>query len=155
MILTVEAKAATAASTASAAVVFVGLYLVAVGVGGIKGSLPAHGAEQFEEGTAEGRKGRSSFFNYFVFSLSCGAVVAVTLVVWMEDNLGWEWGFGISTIAILVSIPLFLAGSCFYRNNIPAAAPLTTILKVKLSFFFLFFFHFHFLSLFFYLNFCL
>ncbi|KAG6599068.1 Protein NRT1/ PTR FAMILY 4.6, partial [Cucurbita argyrosperma subsp. sororia] len=129
VILTVEAKAATAATAASAAVVFVGLYLVAVGVGGIKGSLPAHGAEQFEEGTAEGRRGRSSFFNYFVFSLSCGAVVAVTLVVWMEDNLGWEWGFGISTIAILVSIPLFLAGSCFYRNKIPAAAPLTTILK--------------------------
>ncbi|XP_022946066.1 protein NRT1/ PTR FAMILY 4.6-like [Cucurbita moschata] len=130
VILTVEAKAATAAS---AAVVFVGLYLVAVGVGGIKGSLPTHGAEQFEEGTAEGRRGRSSFFNYFVFSLSCGAVVAVTLVVWMEDNLGWEWGFGISTIAILVSIPLFLAGSCFYRNKIPAGAPLTTILKVLVA----------------------
>ncbi|XP_039054885.1 protein NRT1/ PTR FAMILY 4.6-like [Hibiscus syriacus] len=32
-----------------AAMLFVGLYLVALGVGGIKGSLPTHGAEQLDE----------------------------------------------------------------------------------------------------------
>ncbi|KAK6139294.1 hypothetical protein DH2020_026972 [Rehmannia glutinosa] len=32
---------------AKAALLFIGLYLVALGVGGIKGSLPAHGAEQW------------------------------------------------------------------------------------------------------------
>lgn len=112
------------------AVLFIGLYLVALGVGGIKGSLPAHGAEQFDESTTQGRKRRSSFFNYFVFSLSCGALVAVTFVVWVEDNLGWQWGFGISTISTFLSIPLFFAGSPFYRNKIPTGSPLTTILKV-------------------------
>lgn len=116
-----------------AAVLFMGLYLVALGVGGIKGSLPAHGAEQFDEGSPQGRKRRSSFFNYFVFSLSCGALIAVTFVVWVEDNLGWQWGFGISTISIFLSIPLFLAGSPFYRNKIPTGSPLTTILKVLVA----------------------
>ncbi|XP_008456458.2 protein NRT1/ PTR FAMILY 4.6-like [Cucumis melo] len=115
------------------AVLFIGLYLVALGVGGIKGSLPAHGAEQFDESTTQGRKRRSSFFNYFVFSLSCGALVAVTFVVWVEDNLGWQWGFGISTISIFLSIPLFFAGSPFYRNKIPTGSPLTTILKVLVA----------------------
>lgn len=114
---------------------FLGLYLVALGVGGIKGSLPPHGAEQFDESTPQGRKHRSSFFNYFVFSLSCGALVAVTLVVWIEDNKGWQWGFGISTFTILLSIPLFLAGSKFYRNKIPQGSPLTTISKVFFFFF--------------------
>lgn len=113
-----------------AAMLFVGLYLVALGVGGIKGSLPAHGAEQLDESTPQGRKQRSTFFNYFVFCLACGGLIAVTLVVWIEDNKGWEWGFGISTIAILVSIPIFLAGSAFYRNKVPSGSPFTTICKV-------------------------
>lgn len=115
---------------AKVAMLFLGLYLVALGVGGIKGSLPPHGAEQFDESTPQGRKQRSSFFNYFVFSLSCGGLIAVTLVVWIEDNKGWQWGFGISMLAILLSIPLFLAGSKFYRNKVPNGSPLTTISKV-------------------------
>ncbi|KAI5572695.1 hypothetical protein POPTR_010G034300v4 [Populus trichocarpa] len=118
---------------AKAAMLFTGLYLVALGVGGIKGSLPAHGAEQFDESTPQGRKQRSTFFNYFVFCLSCGALIAVTFVVWVEDNKGWVWGFGISTIAILLSIPIFLAGSAAYRNKIPSGSPLATISKVLVA----------------------
>lgn len=118
---------------AKAAMLFTGLYLVALGVGGIKGSLPAHGAEQFDESTPQGRKQRSTFFNYFVFCLSCGALIAVTFVVWVEDNKGWVWGFGISTIAILLSIPVFLAGSAAYRNKIPSGSPLATISKVLVA----------------------
>ncbi|VVB09404.1 unnamed protein product [Arabis nemorensis] len=120
-------------SGSKAAMLFVGLYLVALGVGGIKGSLPSHGAEQFDESTPKGRKQRSTFFNYFVFCLACGALVAVTFVVWLEDNKGWKWGFGVSTIAIFVSILIFLSGSSFYRNKIPCGSPLTTILKVLLA----------------------
>ncbi|GJU00388.1 major facilitator superfamily domain, general substrate transporter [Tanacetum coccineum] len=107
---------------------FIGLYLVALGVGGIKGSLPPHGAEQFDEETTQGRKQRSSFFNYYVFCLACGALIAVTFAVWIEDNKGWQWGFGISTLAILISIPIFLLGSTFYRIKLPNGSPITTIL---------------------------
>ncbi|KAL2492756.1 Protein NRT1/PTR FAMILY 4.6 [Abeliophyllum distichum] len=113
-----------------AIMLFAGLYLVALGVGGIKGSLPPHGAEQFDEKTPHGRKQRSSFFNYYVFSLSCGALIAVTFVVWIEDNKGWQWGFGISTATILISIPIFLLGSATYRIKISRGSPITTIFKV-------------------------
>lgn len=114
-----------------AVMLFAGLYLVALGVGGIKGSLAPHGAEQYDETTQLGRKQRSAFFNYYVFCLSCGALIAVTFVVWIEDNKGWQWGFGISTATILFSIPIFLLGSPFYRNKIPTGSPITTIFKVK------------------------
>jgi dipeptide/tripeptide permease len=118
---------------AKALMLFGGLYLVALGVGGIKGSLAPHGAEQFDEDTVSGRKHRSTFFNYYIFSLACGALIAVTFVVWIEDNIGWKWGFGISTITIFLSIPVFFAGSTKYRNKIPTGSPLTTILKVTTS----------------------
>ncbi|KAK6924959.1 Proton-dependent oligopeptide transporter family [Dillenia turbinata] len=113
-----------------AAMLFSGLYLVALGVGGIKGSLPAHGADQFDETSPNGRKQRSTFFNYYVFSLSSGALIAVTFVVWIEDNKGWQWGFGISTAAILLSIPIFMLGSTTYRTKVPIGSPITTIFKV-------------------------
>lgn len=115
-----------------AAMLFIGLYLVALGVGGIKGSLPTHGAEQFGADTPKGRKQRSSFFNYFVFCLSCGGLIAVTFVVWIEDNKGWQWGLGVATISILLSILVFLAGSTKYRNKIPSGSPLTTISRVRM-----------------------
>ncbi|KAJ9549102.1 hypothetical protein OSB04_021645 [Centaurea solstitialis] len=118
---------------AKAAMLFLGLYLVALGVGGIKGCLPAHGAQQFDDNTVKGRKQRTTFFNYFVVCLSIGALIAVTFVVWIEDNKGWEWGFGISMLTILVSIPVFLAGSSLYRNKIPSGSPLTTIFKVLVA----------------------
>ncbi|KAM7483273.1 hypothetical protein LguiB_007856 [Lonicera macranthoides] len=146
LILTVQAhissmKAPTCSSTSrntkceelnsgKAAMLYTGLYLVALGVGGIKGSLPSHGAEQFDEKTAQGRKQRSTFFNYYVFCLSCGALIAVTFVVWIEDNKGWQWGFGISTATILISIPIFLLGSAIYRMKVPTGSPITTIFKV-------------------------
>ncbi|KAL5224202.1 hypothetical protein ABZP36_010841 [Zizania latifolia] len=132
-------KGAAAATTcepvsgAKKAMLFAGLYLTALGVGGIKGSLPSHGAEQFDEHAPRGRQGRSTFFNYFVFCLSCGALIAVTFAVWVEDNKGWQWGFGISTIAILLSIPVFIAGSRLYRNKVPTGSPLTTIAKVVIA----------------------
>ncbi|XP_065876906.1 protein NRT1/ PTR FAMILY 4.6-like [Euphorbia lathyris] len=113
-----------------AVMLFTGLYLVALGVGGIKGSLPPHGAEQFDETTPQGRNQRSTFFNYFIFCLSFGALIAVTFVVWIEDNKGWQWGFGISTVTILLSIPIFLLGSPFYRNKVPTGSPITTMFKV-------------------------
>nr|XP_012573930.1 protein NRT1/ PTR FAMILY 4.6-like isoform X2 [Cicer arietinum] len=118
---------------AKAAMLYAGLYLVALGVGGIKGSLAPHGAEQFDEDDVNGRKHRSTFFNYFIFCLSCGGLIAVTFVVWIEDNIGWKWGFGISTICIFLSIPVFLAGSPKYRNKIPTGSPLTTIFKVLIA----------------------
>lgn len=77
-----------------AVMLFAGLYIVALGVGGIKGSLAPHGAEQYDETTQLGRKQRSAFFNYYVFCLSCGALIAVTFVVWIEDNKGWQWVLG-------------------------------------------------------------
>ncbi|KAH7657447.1 Proton-dependent oligopeptide transporter family protein [Dioscorea alata] len=149
VILTIQAKSSTLkpppctstsgknhceqVSGSKAAMLFAGLYLVALGVGGIKGSLPAHGAEQFDDTTVQGRKDRSTFFNYFVFCLSTGGLIAVTFVVWVEDNKGWQWGFGIATITILLSIPVFLSGAKFYRNKLPIGSPLTTIAKVLVA----------------------
>lgn len=118
------------ASGKNPVVLFLGLYLVALGVGGIKGSLLPHGAERFDQTTSEGRKKRPAFFNYYIFCLSCGALMAVTFVVWIEDNVGRQWGFGVFAAGILTSIVVFLLGSSTYRIKVPSGSPITTMFKV-------------------------
>jgi len=116
-----------------AAMLFTGPYLVVLGVGGIKGLLPPHGAEQFYESTSEGRKKRSRFFNYFVFILSCGALFPVTFMVRIEDKKGWQLGLGVYTSSILLSVPVFLLGSHMYRTKVPVGSPITPMFKVCFS----------------------
>lgn len=113
-----------------AGMLFIGLYLVALGVGGLKGSLPVHGAEQFDENETKQRTLRSSFFNWFLFSMCVGSLLAVTFVVWVQDNKGWQWGFAISTVSVLLILIVFLAGTTVYRNKIPRGSPLTRIAQV-------------------------
>lgn len=115
---------------AEAAMLYIGLYLVALGVGGLKGSLPVHGAEQFDESDGKERKARSNFFNWYLFSMCVGSLLAVTFVVWVQDNKGWQWGFGLSTISIVLVFVLFVMGTCKYRNKIPQGSPLTRISQV-------------------------
>ena len=109
---------------------FTGLYLVALGVGGLKGSLPVHGAEQFDENETKERRLRSTFFNWFLFSMCVGSLLAVTFVVWVQDNKGWQWGFAISTVSVLLILIVFLCGTTVYRNKIPRGSPLTRIVQV-------------------------
>ncbi|KAK8692567.1 hypothetical protein V6N13_076024 [Hibiscus sabdariffa] len=45
-------------------------------------------------------------------------------------NVGWEWGFGIPSAAMAISIIFFIAGSRTYRLQKPGGSPLTRICQV-------------------------
>ncbi|XP_030444241.2 protein NRT1/ PTR FAMILY 4.5-like [Syzygium oleosum] len=105
-------------SGGDAAFLFLGLYLLATGSAGMKASLPAHGADQFDERDSREARQMSTFFNCFFLSVCTGGMVSLTLVVWIQDNKGWDWGFGLSTIAMIVAIIIFAAGLPLYRIQI-------------------------------------
>ncbi|XP_057869752.1 protein NRT1/ PTR FAMILY 4.5 [Cryptomeria japonica] len=115
-----------------AGMLYTGLYMVALGAGGVKSSLPAHGADQFDsEGNNPLQKRLlSTFFNFYFFSLCVGGLLAVTIIVWVQDNLGWQWGFFISTAAIFIALLSFALGLTTYSNKIPSGSPLTRIAQV-------------------------
>lgn len=107
---------------------FIGLYLIVLGNGCVKASLPAFGAEQFDP--QETRK-ISTFFNFCFSSQSAGAAVGLTLVVWVMNNKGWDVGFGITAASIFLGILSVTAGFRTYRIRIPGGSPLTGIAKVR------------------------
>lgn len=116
-------------SGVQAAMLYAGLYATATGVGGIKSSLPAHGADQFDHSD---RRLVSAFFNRFFFSLCSGGLLAVTVLVWVQETKGWQWSFGVSAAALTIALCLFSAGLSWYRHKILIGSPFGRILKVLL-----------------------
>ncbi|XP_068639514.1 protein NRT1/ PTR FAMILY 4.5-like [Aristolochia californica] len=120
-----------AASSGQLAMLYSGLYLVALGSSGIKASLPSLGADQFDE---RDTKTVSSFFNWFVFSLTFGSVMGLTFVVWVSTNKGWAWAFGICATALFFGVIVVFLGKRFYIINVPnRRGPVVRILQVLVA----------------------
>uniref|UniRef100_A0A0D3HSP6 Uncharacterized protein n=1 Tax=Oryza barthii TaxID=65489 RepID=A0A0D3HSP6_9ORYZ len=73
---------------------------------------------------------RASFFNWFAFCISLGGLVGLVLVVWVQNNEGWDLGFALAALMALVAMAVVLAGLPFYRHRVPTGSPLTRILQV-------------------------
>lgn len=117
----------TRPSESQAAILYIGLYAMASGVGGIKASLLTQGANQLERGN---QRLISAFFNWFFFSLVMGGMIASTVMIWVEENKGWNWSFKISIIVLILALIIFTIGGPFYRNKLPGGSPLTRIFQV-------------------------
>lgn len=94
---------------------FFSLYLVAVAQGGHKPCVQAFGADQFDVDNPEEGKAKSSFFNWWYFSLCFGTIGAVIVLSYVQDNLSWVLGFGIPCIAIGIALILYMLGTVTYR----------------------------------------
>ncbi|GKV07984.1 hypothetical protein SLEP1_g19678 [Rubroshorea leprosula] len=68
------------------AVCFIALYLIALGTGGIKPCVSSYGADQFDDTDEAEKKHKSSFFNWFYFSINVGSLIAGSVLVWVQDN---------------------------------------------------------------------
>lgn len=101
---------------------------MALGVGGVKGNLPAHGADQFDQAKKHLIAG---FFNWFFFCLCTGGMLAVTFLVWVQQNVGWQWGLGVCSIALSVFIIIFVACCRCYKIKAPSGSALSRIFKVS------------------------
>ncbi|KAI4353237.1 hypothetical protein L6164_002202 [Bauhinia variegata] len=115
------------------AVFFIGLYLIALGTGGIKPCVSSFGADQFDDSDEGEKKKKSSFFNWFYFSINIGALVASSVLVWIQTNVGWGWGFGIPAAAMAIAVMSFFTGTRLYRNQKPGGSPLTRICQVLIA----------------------
>ncbi|KAJ3690141.1 hypothetical protein LUZ61_019305 [Rhynchospora tenuis] len=106
---------------------YLGLYMVALGYGATKPCMSAFGADQFDDAdtTAKG-----SFFSFYYLTLTIGALLAGTVVVWIQDNYGWTIGFGLLTILIGLAFTNLVCGSKFYRYRKPIGSPLTRMCQV-------------------------
>ncbi|KAL2317519.1 hypothetical protein Fmac_031395 [Flemingia macrophylla] len=118
------------ATQGQSAVCFVALYLIALGTGGIKPCVSSFGADQFDDSDKAEKEHKSSFFNWFYLSINVGALVAASLLVWVQTNVSWGWGFGIPAGAMAIAVVSFFSGTKLYRNQKPGGSPLTRMCQV-------------------------
>ncbi|KAJ6911288.1 hypothetical protein NC652_021804 [Populus alba x Populus x berolinensis] len=118
------------ASTMQLAVFFGALYTLAVGTGGTKPNISTIGADQFDDFHPKEKAHKLSFFNWWMFSIFFGTLFANTVLVYIQDNVGWALGYGLPTLGLLISVAIFLAGTPFYRHRLPTGSPFTRMAKV-------------------------
>lgn len=115
------------------AMLYTALYTIAVGGGGIKSNVSGFGSDQFDPSDPKEEKAMIYFFNRFYFCISLGSLFAVTVLVYIQDNVGRGWGYGISAGTMIIAVAVLLFGTALYRYRRPQGSPLTVIWRVVSS----------------------
>lgn len=118
------------ANTGQVAILYVSLLLAAIGSGGIRPCVVAFGADQFDESDPNQTTKTWNYFNWYYFAMGASILVAVTVLVYIQDNIGWGIGLGIPTIAMFLSIIVFIIGYPLYLNMDPSGSPFTRLIQV-------------------------
>ncbi|KAE8688191.1 Protein NRT1/ PTR FAMILY 3.1 [Hibiscus syriacus] len=118
------------ANGSQTAILYLALMLAALGSGGIRPCVSAFGAEQFVEEDPRNPHKTWVFFNWYYFALGVAVLIALTVIVYIQDHVGWSFGLGIPTITMALSIIVFLIGYPLYRNLDPAGSPYTRVFQV-------------------------
>ncbi|BAT76949.1 hypothetical protein VIGAN_01502300 [Vigna angularis var. angularis] len=109
---------------------YASIYLLALGGGGIRGCVPALGADQFDEKKPKERVQLASFFNWFLFSITVGASIGVIFVVYESTERHWYIGFIMSLTCSAAGLLCIVSGKKFYRTRVPGESPLLSVLQV-------------------------
>ncbi|XP_044463001.1 protein NRT1/ PTR FAMILY 1.2-like [Mangifera indica] len=89
--------------------------LMSIGAGCIRPCSMAFGADQLDkEGNPSNERLIQSFFNWYYASIGVSTIIALTLIIYIQDQFGWKVGFGVPAILMVVSTLMFLMGSNLY-----------------------------------------
>ncbi|CAK9169132.1 unnamed protein product [Ilex paraguariensis] len=110
------------------AVLYGGIALASIGVGGTRFIVATMGANQFKK-----PKAQSTFFNWYFFTIYTAAVLSTTAIVFIEDNVSWACGFGITVAANALGLAIFLLGNRFYHHVEPEGSPFTGLARVVVA----------------------
>ncbi|KAG6528438.1 protein NRT1/ PTR FAMILY 6.1-like [Zingiber officinale] len=112
---------------------YVVLYVTGLGAAGIRPCVSSFGADQFDERSKDYKTHLDRFFNFFYLSVTIGAIVAFTMVVYIQMKHGWGSAFGSLAIAMGVSNVVFFVGTPLYRHRLPGGSPLTRVAQVLVA----------------------
>ncbi|RZC53451.1 hypothetical protein C5167_012292 [Papaver somniferum] len=118
------------ATSTQLTVLYMALYLTALGTGGLKSSVSGFGSDQFDDSDNKEKSQMVSFFSWFFFFISLGSLLAVSVLVYIQDNVGRQWGYGICAATIVLGLVIFLSGTRKYRFKNLVGSPLTQIATV-------------------------
>ena len=72
----------------------------------------------------------TAFFSRFFFFISLGTLMAVTVLVWLQDEVGRSWAYGICSVSMGIAIIIFFCGTKRYRYKESMGSPIVHIFQV-------------------------
>ncbi|KAL3818749.1 hypothetical protein ACJIZ3_004654 [Penstemon smallii] len=109
------------------------LYITGFGAAGIRPCVSSFGADQFDERSRDYKMHLDRFFNFFYLSVTVGAIVAFTAIVYIQIKHGWGSAFGSLAVAMGMSNLVFFLGTPLYRHRMPGGSPLTRVAQVLIA----------------------
>nr|GLL43995.1 protein NRT1/ PTR FAMILY 6.1 [Ipomoea trifida] len=112
---------------------YTALYVTGFGAAGIRPCVSSFGADQFDERDRNYKQHLDRFFNFFYLSVTVGAIVAFTAIVYIQIQHGWGSAFGSLAAAMGLSNVVFFVGTPLYRHRLPGGSPLTRVAQVLVA----------------------
>ncbi|KAI3444288.1 hypothetical protein Pfo_000953 [Paulownia fortunei] len=109
---------------------YIALLLTSLGTGGIRPCVVTFAADQFDMSKLKTESRSWNFFNWYYFCMGMASLLALTIVVYIQDNISWAWGLGIPTIAMGLSLVAFILGSSLYKKIKPGGSPYVRVAQV-------------------------
>lgn len=115
------------------AVLYMSLYLIAIGTGGLKSSVSGFGTDQFDVKDEKEKIQMSFYFNRFLVVICFGTLAAVTVLVYIQDEVGRSWAYGLCSVSMFIAVLIFLFGTKKYRYKKVLGSPLVQIFQVSVA----------------------
>ena len=111
-------------------ILYISIYLIALGNGAADPALATFGADQFDEEEPKEQRSKASFYSYYYVALNMGCLVAETVLAYIETAGNWVLGFWICTGSSIFSFLFLLSGTFRYRHFKPVGNPLSRFAQV-------------------------
>ncbi|KAL0374371.1 UNVERIFIED_CONTAM: protein NRT1/ PTR FAMILY 1.2 [Sesamum radiatum] len=116
------------------AFLFTAFALISIGTGGIRPCSIAFGADQFNDPeNPNNQRVLQSFFNWYYASVGVSLMIALTVIVYIQNTFGWVIGFGVPVGLMLFSAVMFFLGSGLYVKVKPNNSLLTGLAQVLVA----------------------
>ncbi|KAH0852003.1 LOW QUALITY PROTEIN: hypothetical protein HID58_090961, partial [Brassica napus] len=127
---TVTKCSSTAATSSQLALLYFAFGLISIGSGGIRPCSLAFGADQLDN--KENPKNERFLWWYYASS-SVAVLIAFTVIVYIQDHLGWRIGFGVPAILMLLASIVFVFASPLYVKRKATKSLFTGLAQVAVA----------------------
>lgn len=112
-------------------ILFISMGLISIGAGCVRPCSIAFGADQLTiKERSNDERLLDTYFNWYYTSIALSTIIALSVIVYIQENLGWKIGFGVPAVLMFISAVSFILGSPFYAKVKPAHSLLTSFVQV-------------------------
>ncbi|KAK8465108.1 hypothetical protein PHAVU_010G148000 [Phaseolus vulgaris] len=125
-----ETERCKSATTGQMAMLISSFALMSFGNGGLSCSMP-FGADQVnKKDNPNNHRVLETFFSWYYAFTAFAVIIALTVIVYIQDHYGWKVGFGVPAVLMFMSTLFFFLASPLYVKNKVMGSLITGLAQV-------------------------